>query len=348
VRGVGRRLRENGLHGGGAAEGQVPQLVVVDARGGQQQLFLLGGRKALLEADEVLGLGELRRGVGRADEVLALGRLDRQVVDRSHLGARPQEFVHLQLLEGAFVKEPLQAFAILGRVDLARDLEGQARPFAHRLGQDLESLPRRRVEARQPRRELDPRKVVVPPERRRDQRERRRGRLGDQVHQHLDDDPPYLELGVVQRTGDRHVEIDDAMTILQQRHGQANGRLDRVGTLDLVAERELVDDDLVAGVEPPGRDLVAQREIELALPDGVAHVFAGVGADGRQLEVLQVDPHVDEQVLRQRVDLAEDGQRARVVDGPAKIDSGRGAQRRRQAGDRSGEIRQRRRIAGAE
>jgi len=56
VRGVGRRLRENGLHGGGAAEGQVPQLLVVDAHVGQQQLVLRGGPKALLEADEVCGL----------------------------------------------------------------------------------------------------------------------------------------------------------------------------------------------------------------------------------------------------------------------------------------------------
>ena len=110
-----------------------------------------------------------------------------------------------------------------------------------------------------PRRELDVRQLLAASScQRAEEREWRGGRLRDQIDDDLHDDAPDGELRIVKRPLDRKLEIDDAVAILEQRDREQHRQLRRVRAVDMLAERELVEDQLV-------------RRGELAILDLIVH-----------------------------------------------------------------------------
>ena len=110
--------------------------------------------------------------------------------------------------------------------------------------------------------------------------------------------------------------------ILEQGQGQLHRRVHGVGAANLVAERELIDEHAIVRGELPVRDVVLDGQRQLALLDRVAEVGRGVGAGGPEVAVLQVAAHVDEQILRHRIDLARDGEQSGAIQAAADVNVG--------------------------
>src|SRR5206468_3222889 len=110
-------------------------------------------------------------------------------------------------------------------------------------------------------RELYERQLLAPAScERAEQRERCRGRLRHQIDDDLHDDAPDRELRIVERTLDRKVEIDHAVAILEQRNRQQHWQLRRIRAVDVLAERELVEHQLVRCGELAILDLIVHFE----------------------------------------------------------------------------------------
>ena len=91
-----------------------------------------------------------------------------------------------------------------------------------------------------------------------------------------------------------------------------SGRRHGVGALHLLAELELVDHELLLGVERAVLDLVGHVDRELALLDLVAGKAAGVRRDRGHVDAGELQADVGVERRRQQVHLAVDG-RGRVA-----------------------------------
>ena len=80
--------------------------------------------------------------------------------------------------------------------------------------------------------------------------------FGQQAEDGFPDDGPETELRIVERAAHRQVHVDHAVAVLEQGHRefQRNGR--RILRIGLGAELEIVEHDVVRGVEPAVRHLV--------------------------------------------------------------------------------------------
>ena len=105
-----------------------------------------------------------------------------------------------------------------------------------------------------------------------EEREGRCSRLADQVDDDPQDNPPHAELGVVEAPAHGDIQLDLAIPVFQQGDGEPDGQLGGLGAIDLLAERKLVDEDVVPCIELALGDRIAQIEGELALGDGVARI----------------------------------------------------------------------------
>ena len=117
---------------------------------------------------------------------------------------------------------------------------------------------------------VDELQIRTAAEQRSQQCERRRDRLFEDVDEDLPDDRSQAEFRIVERAGDRKIQIDDAVAILEQRDRQLDRQRYRVLALGLVAEFELIDDDVMLRIELAAVDLVVQLGGQLALGDVVA------------------------------------------------------------------------------
>src|SRR5581483_8567450 len=113
------------------------------------------------------------------------------------------------------------------------------------------------------------------------QGERRGDRLLHQVHERLADEWTQAELRVIETAGHRQPDPDDAVAILEQRDGKPQRQLRRVRARDLLAELQLVDDELVIGIEPGVIYFVVQIGIERTARDLVPGEPYGVRSHPR-------------------------------------------------------------------
>ena len=100
-----------------------------------------------------------------------------------------------------------------------------------------------------------------------------------------------------------------------------------IGAVYPLAQGELIEDQIVPGVQLPVRDLVVERQGQLALADRVAGELAGVRAGGRELDVLEGDLRVDEEILGQRIGLPGDLEGPGTIYRGAEIHVGGGTRR---------------------
>src|SRR5690606_14596088 len=107
-----------------------------------------------------------------------------------------------------------QAFEVGLRVGTADDVQLQARPVVQRLGQGGDALVGVGGQYGAARLEVDIRQLFASAERRCKQRKRRTHRLDHQVDQHAHDDAAHGKLRVVQRPGNRQVDINIAAAVL--------------------------------------------------------------------------------------------------------------------------------------
>jgi hypothetical protein len=108
--------------------------------------------------------------------------------------------------------------------------------------------------------------------------------------------------------------------------------------LDLLAERELVEDDPVARAQlPVGLHDVGEVDAQLAALDAVARVLDRVRRQRRELELAHLAPSGRARRAGERVDLAGDLERRRALDAAAQVDVGelRRPRRRRLRRDRA-------------
>ena len=94
----------------------------------------------------------------------------------------------------------------------------------------------------------------------------------------------------------------------------------RVLARGLVAEFELIDDDVVLRIEFAAVDLVVQLRGELALGDVVARELAGIRIEDAQLDVAKAHRQIGVERRAQEVDLTGDRYRRERIDVAVQID----------------------------
>src|SRR5690348_4333691 len=110
-------------------------------------------------------------------------------------------------------------------------------------------------------------------ERVREQRERRRHGSLDQVRDGAPNQAAQAELRIRQRTGDGNVDVDLAARVLQQGNRETHGQVRFGVVLDVFAERQLIDEQMVFRGELVVLELVVQIDVQAALLDRVTRVF---------------------------------------------------------------------------
>ena len=175
-----------------------------------------------------------------------------------------------------------------------------------------------------------------------EQRERRGHGLGDQVDDDLHDHAPDRELGVVERALDRQIETDGAVAVLEQRDREQDRQLGGGRAVDALAERQLVEHELVRRRQPALVDLVVDLERQRALGDAVSRVLARIGRERRQVDAGGLGREIERELARERIQRPAHLDRRDVLDAGGDFDvSGlRGRKRRHAARD----IRQMRRV----
>ena len=124
--------------------------------------------------------------------------------------------------------------------------------------------------------EFQRRHFLAAAEQRAEQGERLRDGFREGVDDYLDDNAADGELGIVERSGNRQIEIDHAVPVLQQRHREPYRQRGGIGAVDLVTESELVEDQPVLRAELAVFDLVGNFKGQLALVDAISRIPARV------------------------------------------------------------------------
>ena len=84
--------------------------------------------------------------------------------------------------------------------------------------------------------------------------------------------------------------------VLEQRHRQHHRQLGGSGAIHLVAEGQLVEEEVILGRQLAVLYLVFHVEGELALLDTIARILGGIRRQGRKLEVVQVGQQIEGQI----------------------------------------------------
>ena len=171
-------------------------------------------------------------------------------------------------------------------------------------------------------------------------------RLLDQVADGVPDQIADVELRIAQRSGDRDVDVDLTLAVLQQRNRKLHRQVGGGVVLDLFAEGELVDENVVVGGQPVALEPVAQIDVELALGDRIAGVLGRIGGQVGQLDALGHRVEVERRIVDEGIDRAFDRDRAVLGQRRAHVDrcglGGFGAER----ADGAVDLRQLRRVVG--
>src|SRR5690606_23733522 len=117
--------------------------------------------------------------------------------------------------------------------------------------------------------------------------EERLNGTGDQVAQGLPDNGHDIELRVVEVTLYRQLNGYGAFTVLEQRHRQAYRQVDGLGAVDLFAELQLLQNDLVFSVELALLDAVVKVQVHSAFLDAIAGKLAGVGRQRGEFDLFE-------------------------------------------------------------
>ena len=258
------------------------------------------------QANEVARLFNIRSAISGAQPGAALGRSHADVGNINSGGAR------LGLAHEQHDVIAPQGRGILLGIGAARGLHLEGWAIVELLRQCVQALAGVIAELSRARREdqggqIRPR---VPHE----QGKRRGHRLLDQVDDHLPDDAADGELRVVERAGNRQVDVDDAPRILEQGHRQQYWQLDRIGAVDVLSKRQLVEVDLVVGLQLAVLDVVVNRHRQAALLDGVASVARRIGSQPRELDAFGHALDVGEQLRPQGLNLTRDVGRRAIID----------------------------------
>src|SRR5512134_994056 len=275
----------------GALHGELPQVVVRHPDVRQHQLLHLRHRKVLRHAEEVSRLGKLLLLVGARQVLRVLRPFDADVVYGRRGPPGPYKLPHLLRRELAPEGPLPQPLPVRIHVHVPLDLELQGGPVPEDLDEFFQLPFRRRRNGRGARVELDVRKLLAAaPEYRPQECEGGGGGFDQQVPDDLPDDPPYAELRVVGLPGDGKVEVDLPFPVLEKRDGQPDRELRRVGAVHRLAERELVEEDLVLRVELLLLDVVLQAQRQLPLLNAVSCVPAGIGGKRGEVDVPEIGP----------------------------------------------------------
>ena len=200
-----------------------------------------------------------------------------------------------------------QALFVEGRVHPTGDVELERGLLLQQLDQGGEAGLRGSVQHGRARRERHVAQVrVLAATDRGEQPERRGHGAHDQVAQRAPDQPGHAELRIVQRAGDRHVHVDLALGVLQQRHRQLHRQVARARRVAAIAEGQLVDEDVVVGRELAVVELVVHVDVEHAAGDRITGVAAGVGRQMGKLDAIGLCLDVEEGHRRNRIDAAAD------------------------------------------
>ena len=124
---------------------------------------------------------------------------------------------------------------------------------------------------------------------------------------------PKLEFRIVERAGHRKIQIDDAISILEQCHPELDRQRHRVLTRRLLAEFQLIDDDVVLRIELAAFDLVVQFGRELALGDVVSGEFSGVRVEDAKLDIAKTQFQIGVHRRAQNVDFSVERYRRELV-----------------------------------
>ena len=108
-------------------------------------------------------------------------------------------------------------------------------------------------------------------------------------------------------------------------------------------ESQLVDAHVVLRLQLLLRDVVVQVERQRAFLERVARVLREVRRDRREPDVVEQNRQIDEQILRERIDLSRDGERRIAVDLALEINRGNSVQFGGQSPDAAVELLDRRR-----
>ncbi|MGA3007924.1 MAG: hypothetical protein ABSE59_08535, partial [Opitutaceae bacterium] len=123
---------------------------------------------------------------------------------------------------------------------------------------------------------------------------RRNRGFGEQVDDHAHHDLAHAEIRVIKVALNREVDHDLAVEILEQRHPETDRQFGRIGAMGGRTERELVYRHDIGRVDFLAVELELGRDQKLAAREFVTGVFAGVGAEGQQIHVLNVELQVHE------------------------------------------------------
>src|ERR1043166_4757937 len=112
----------------------------------------------------------------------------------------------------------------------------------------------------------------------------------------------------------------------------------RVGTVVLLAKRELVNVHHVLRLESALFDVVTQRGRELSFLQRIACELLHVGRERSQFHVAVRDNEIDKQVAYERIQFAADGEGRVLIDATADVDVCGSVERGRKSLDGSAEI----------
>ena len=174
---------------------------------------------------------QLRVLVYGLEQARILGGVDGDRIERCAAKRLGRRFLLLRA-NRAIEPRALQAVAIDVGNCAAGDVELESGTIGKRLRERLELGLRQRGDVGAPRGKFDERELLAAAGDRAEDREWRRHDLGDQVDDHADDQAADRELRIVERAGNRQLDVDHAVAILEQRDGKQHRKLGRRRAVD--------------------------------------------------------------------------------------------------------------------
>ena len=95
--------------------------------------------------------------------------------------------------------------------------------------------------------------------------------------------------------------MDLSLAVLEQRYRQPHRQLGGFIALHLLAERQLIEEDLVLRGQVLVFDPVFQAEVQLAFVDDIPQVRAGIGRCRGEIDIFEINLQVEEQVVAEGV-----------------------------------------------
>ena len=112
-----------------------------------------------------------------------------------------------------------------------------------------------------------------------------------------------------------HLEVHlyHPVRIAQQGDGQPQRQILGLIALDLLAQLQLLDGDVVVPLQPVALQFVVQFHGELPLVDGITGIGARIGGKGGELQIVESDRDVEDRVGHQQVGTAANGHRCIAI-----------------------------------